>query len=53
MFISHQTNHDITYIFQVVENFLHLFGNLYESCAYICNIGERPYILFQTNMGSS
>ena len=35
MFVSHQTNHDIIYIFQIVENFLHLFGNLHESCTYV------------------
>jgi hypothetical protein len=28
-------NHDIIYIFQIEENFLHLFGNLHESCTYV------------------
>jgi hypothetical protein len=38
MFVSHQSNYDIIYIFQVVENFLHLFV-----CTYA--LMERPFSL--------
>jgi hypothetical protein len=40
--VSRQTNHDIIYIFQIVENFLNLFGNLHES--FTCVILERDHL---------
>ena len=37
LFVSHKTNHDIS--------FLHLFGNLHESCTYVL---ERPFSFILT-----
>jgi len=55
LFVSHQTNYDIIYIFLVVENFLHLFGNLsqhwlrsYMKVGYLL---ERPFS-FKLTWGS-
>jgi hypothetical protein len=51
LFVSHQTNYDIIYIFLVVDNFLHLFGNLSQHWLHESWLFIAETILFQANLG--